>query len=97
MQLLLRNPNYDADFVNKIIISHKKGCRAEVQIEDEFLIVQVESNNRLIGRFHFVKDDDQYILERKRIVEGEFYPFEFAVEFLVKYGNKRKITAILWH
>ena len=96
MQVSVRKPQYDDEFSRLISRAHKKGCSISIHVEGENLDLQatVKASGRVVGRFTFVLDEDNYILEKRHIIEKEFQPLEFAVSELATFCKRRKILAI---
>lgn len=95
MKISVNKPNFDDDFKSKIQKSTAKAVHSSI-IENDIILVKVFSQERIVGVFTFIKDDDKLMLKKNQIIERDYYPFEFCILEVVKYFKRKKIKTIEW-
>ena len=96
MEILISKPNYSDEFLFKTATAKNKGVEISIlPVEDGALFVLAQASGRTVGRFTFNKIGNVYLLEKKHVIEREFYPFELAIMRLVTHLKRKKIKCLL--
>jgi hypothetical protein len=100
MQVSIARPNLSSEFVDRVHRAKSKGVSVDIVNNEDSISLTATASKRVIGRFSFLIDDENCILEKKHIIEREFYPFEASIDHLIKNLKRKKkkvIKYILWN